>query len=211
MAQIESQSDVESHQVRNFFKPSAAEFMLYILISIILLLALNFSNILNHLSDDYVGSPENLKANFSDLFERFSNLFSNALGGRLGQILLWSFIGALLYIGLWLMKNILNSFENDLIAGHYLHPSNFSRAGYWGSTFSIKIFLAAIVIITLAYVGVMVVALWPAMAALAGSAAYNFNSVTSPLYVCFAIIGLAISMYVAVVLFRLVSHLWKLL
>jgi hypothetical protein len=211
MARFRSESEIESHEARKFFAPSWTEVILYLLISMIIMVGLNTGDIIQRLSSSVVGSPQNLKANFDTLFNGFSHSFSTALGGRLGQMLLWSFVGALAYVGLWLAKNILNSFENDVISDHYLHPSTYSRAGYWGSSFSVKIFLAAQVLIIAGFLFALVTSLLPAMAALAGSASYNFDWSSSPLYLLFAVLGTACLIYVAVVLFKLLAHLWKLL
>lgn len=208
---IESQSDLASHHARNFFIPSLAEVLLYLLLSVILIVVLNSGNIIRRLSNNYIGQPEKLRANFDTLSTSFNNSFSLALGGRLGQIILWSFVGALVYIGIWLAKNVLNSFENDIISDHYLHPSSYSRLGYWGSSFSVKIFLAAMLLISLGYLFIAVTAVLPAVAALAASAAYHFQATTSPFYILFALAGVALTLYIAAVLLRLVSHLWKLL
>jgi len=211
MARYKSESEIETHEARNFFLPDIAEVTLYLLLAIIAVVGLNAGNIINRLSSNYIGSPENLKANFTTLSDGFSHSFSSALGGRLGQMMLWAFVGALAYIGLWLAKNVLNSFENDVISDHYLHPSTYSRAGYWGSSFSVKIFLAAEVLIVLGYLFVAVRSILPSLAALAGSAAYNFSGSTSPLYILVAVLGSALAIYIGVVLLKLMSHLWKLL
>jgi hypothetical protein len=211
MAQIESESERSIHQARSFFRPGGAEVFLYILVGLILLIIYNSGSIIDRLGSNYIGSPQNLKTNFTTLSSGFSNSFSTALGGRLGQIMLWSFVGALAYIALWLAKNILNSFENDLIADHYLHPASFSRLGYWGSSFSVKIFLAAALLISLGYTFVAVRAVLPAVSALAGSAAYNFHWSTSPWYMLFSVVSIGLVLYIGMVLLRLVSHLWKLL
>jgi len=211
MVEFKSDSENTAHRASSFFIPTIAEAILYFLISIILLVIYNSGDIIHRLSSNYVGNPENLKANFTTLSTGFSNSFSGALGGRLGQIILWSFVGALAYIALWLAKNVLNSFENDLISAHYLHPSNYSRIGYWGSSFSVKIFLAAMLLFSAGYLFVIVRAVLPAVSALAGSAAYHFQWSTSPWYLLFAVVSIGLVLYIAMVLLRLVSHLWKLL
>jgi hypothetical protein len=211
MADYKSNSQVASHKLRGFFTPSGAEILLLAIISSILLAALNAGSAIQKLSNNYIGSPDHLKANFSTLSSSFNSSFSTALGGRLGQILLWAFIGAITYIGLWIIKNIFYSFENDVIADHYLHPSSFSRAGYWGSSFSVKIFFFALALISAAYVFVAVRAVLPAAAALAGSAVDNFHASTSPFYILSALIGLVVVLYIGKLLFKLLAHLWKLL
>jgi hypothetical protein len=211
MPKIESQNEIASHQAKGFFVPSVGEFTLYVLLSMILLVGLNVGSIISRLSNNYIGNPEHLKTNFSTLISGFNSSFDSALGGRLGQILLWAFVGALAYIGLWLAKNVLNSFENDIIADHYLHPSSYSRIGYWSSSFSVKTFLVAMLLVTAGYLFILISVVMPAVAALAGSAAYNFHASTSTFYILFSIVGLALVLYIGVVLLKLVAHLWKLL
>jgi len=211
MTEIISNNEDKEQRARQFFVPGAAEIVLYFLISIIALVVLNYGKVIVKLSNNYIDLPEKLPANFSTLSDNFSHTFASALGGRLGQIILWSFIGALCYIGLWLAKNVLNSFENDIIAEHYTHPSSYSRTGYWGSSLAVKVFLFASIVITASYVFVAAEAVLPAVAALAGSAAYNFHLSASLLYIILAIIGTALVIYIGVVFFRLISHLWKLL
>lgn len=190
--------------------PDLPEIILYGLLSIIIILIFNAGSIISRLSNNYIGSPQNLKANFSTLSAGFSNSFSSALGGRLGQIMLWAFVGAIVYLGLWLARNVLNSFENDIISSHYLHPSSYSTARSWGSSMSVKLFLLAEVVITIVFLFVVISAALPAVAGMAGSAAYHFSA-ASPFYMTFAIFSTAFILYVCVVLLRLMTHLWKLL
>ncbi|HSX17938.1 MAG TPA: hypothetical protein VLE51_01105 [Candidatus Saccharimonadales bacterium] len=210
MAELQSQNEKDLHRSSVQFIPSRAAVLLYLLIGLILIIFYNSGGIIQRLSGDYIGSPQNLKANFTTLFDSFSNSFSSALGGRLSQILIWSFIGAIAYIGIWLLRNILNSFENDIISDGYKHPSSYSRAGYWESSLSVKIFLLAMVCISIAYTLIAVRSVLPALSALAGSAAYNFTWSHSPLYISLAIICSGAVVYLWMVLLRLDKRLWQL-
>lgn len=209
MSEIKSDSEISSHQSVSFFKPGIAEIILYFLISSILLVLINAGGILKALGGDYIGSPEQLHASFTNLSSGFSSSFTGALGGRLGQIILWAFIGALTYIGLWLAKNILNSFENDVISAHYLHPSSYNRAGYWGSSLAGKLFLAGLILILFGYVFIAVRAILPALGVMAGSAIRHFDWQSSPAYILFALCGMSLVIYIGVILLRLAIHLWK--
>lgn len=84
MVRFQSESEIESHKARKFFVPSGAEASLYILLAVVAVLVLNFGNIIQRLSNNYIGSPENLKANFTTLSDGFSHSFSTALGGAPG-------------------------------------------------------------------------------------------------------------------------------
>lgn len=209
MPDIESESEITSHQTANFFKPGIAEVVLYFLLSGIALLLINVGGILKALGGNYIGSPQELHASFTNLSSGFSSSFSGALGGRLGQIILWAFIGAVTYIGLWLVKNVLNSFENDIISAHYLHPSSFSQAGYWGSSLAGKLFLGGLILVTFGYTFIALRAILPAFGVMAGSAVYNFAWQSSPAYLLFALCGMSLVLYIGTVLLRLAIHLWK--
>jgi len=211
MAQIESQTEKVVHSSKNLLIPSPAELFLYSLIALAIIIIYNSSGILQGLGGGNIEAPEKLKTNFATLTNSISNTFSTGLGGRLGQIILWSFLGAIVYIGIWLMRNVLNSFENDVIADSYLHPSNYSRAGYWGSALSVKVFLAAMIFLTIGYVYIAVKVILPSLAALAGSAAYNFIWPKSLLYLVSPIVVIALVMYIGVLFLRIASRLWKLL
>lgn len=211
MANIESRSQTTDHSVRQFFVPALPTAVLYLLLSGIILTLLNAGSIINNLSNHYIGSPDTLKANFSTLFKGFSDSFSSAWNGRLGQVLLWACVGATAYIAIWLGKNVLNSFENDIIADHYRHPFNYNRLGYWGSSLSVKIFLAAMIFITAGYIFVACTAVLPALAALAGSAFYHFHAASSSFYILSCLLSATVAMYFLIVLLKLISHSWKLL
>jgi hypothetical protein len=209
MAQIKSQSEKDIDKSGGLIMPSRASAVLYLLVGFILIFVYNSGSIIQKLSGDYIGSPQNLKANFSTLYDSFSNSFSTALGGRLSQILIWSLIGAVAYIGIWLLRNIFNSFENDIISDSYTHPASYSRAGYWGSSLSLKIFMAAMVLITIGFTLIAVRSVLPSLAALAGSAAYHLVWPRSPLYITFSIICSGVIVYLWVLLLRIDKRLWK--
>jgi hypothetical protein len=204
-------SQMSSHKLRDFFMPSWAGVVLYLLLSAIILLALNAGSIISWLSYSYIGSPEKLKTNFTTFSNGFSDSFSSALGGRLGQIMLWAFVGALAYLALWLARNVFNSFENDVISDSYIHPSTYSHASYWTSSLSVKLFLASTVIITVGYFFIAIRAVLPAIAALAGSAVYNFEPSTSVAYIISAVAGTAMVLYFGFILLKLVHRLWKII
>jgi len=209
MAQIQSQNEKDMHNSSSVFIPSIAATVLYTLLGLILMMVYNSGSIMQRLSGDYIGSPEHLKTNFTTLSNNFSNSFSTALGGRLGQIIVWSFIGAVTYIGVWLIRSVLNSFENDVISDSYVHPSNYSRAGYWSSSLSVKIFLAALTLMAIGFTLVAVRSILPSISALAGSAVYNFSWPDSLFYLAFSVVAAWLVIYAFVTLLRLVSRLWK--
>ncbi|HET9721758.1 MAG TPA: hypothetical protein VFP32_01885, partial [Candidatus Saccharimonadales bacterium] len=172
---IQSENEREEHSLRRVLAPSTAEVVLYGLLSIVLMIIFNSSKLVDIIGSGQNSSPEELKAGFQTLGQGLNDSFSTAIGGRLGQIILWSFIGAICYIAIWLSKNILNSFENDIIVDHYLHPTSYSRFGFWSSSIAARAFLLAAVLITLAFIGFSIKVALPGFALLMGSAAFHFS------------------------------------
>jgi hypothetical protein len=211
MAKIESQSDRSSGEVKGFFVPTLAGGTILFILGALLLVAYNSGQIINWVGSSYLESADKLKLNIDILNNGLSNSFSTAFDGRLGQIVVWSLVGALTYMGLWFLKNLLNSFENDVIINHYLHPTNFNRAGYWGSALAGKIFFAAMAIVWVAYTYLSLKVVMPAVAALTSSAVNNFDLANSLLYIVLSLIIATLLIYIWTLLAKTVSRLWKLL
>lgn len=211
MAKIESQSVITGRHVGSFFVPSWAAVTLYLLIGAISLAVFNLSSLLNALGANYLGPTYKLSLNIHILNNSVSKSLGSAFGGRLGQIVVWSLVGALTYILLWFLKNILNSFENDVIIGHYRHPSNFSRAGYWGSAVAGIIFFGAIAIVLAVYSYIVIKVIMPAAAALASSAVHHFSFPSSPGYLLLCLLIPTVAVYLWTLLARIFARLWGLL
>jgi hypothetical protein len=208
MTDIESNSQLTEKRERNIFLPDGPSVALYFAVSIAMIFLLNVGSIISSLSGDSIGSVDSLNGSFSELGKDLNGSFSGALGGRLGQILLWSFVGALSYILIWLGRNMINSFENDIIADHYKHPADYDRKSYWSSSLAVKAFLAALILITVSLVFISVTSVMPALAAMAGSAAHGFRAAQSPFYIAAAILAVAVDVYIIATLSRLIGRLW---
>lgn len=211
MTKIESNSDQTASTAKNFFVPSFGGAVLFLLIGGLLLLAYCSSQIINWLGSNYLESANKLTLNFNILNNGLSDSFSSAFGGRLGLIILWSVIGAIAYIALWFLRNLLNSFENDVIIDHYTHPSNYSRAGYWGSAMAGKIFFAAITVVFIVYTFLALKVFMPAVAALTRSAATDFQNAKSVGYILLCVLISTLIIYIWTLVARTLAHLWKLL
>jgi hypothetical protein len=211
MANIKSQSDRAAENSSSFFIPSAPAAVLYLLLASILLTIYSSGQILNLLGANYLNSQSALYVNFSTLTKGLNNSFSTAFGGRLGQIIVWSLVGAITYIGIWFVKNLINSFENDVIVDHYLHPQNFDRAGYWGSAFAGIVFFASVLIILLIYTFFILKVIMPGLSGLTNSSLTNFTLPKSVLFLLLCILISTFAIYLWTLVFKILTHLWKLL
>lgn len=211
MSKIESQNEQAADNLKNFFVPSFAAGILLFLLGTFLLLAYNTGQIINWVGSGYLESANQLNLSINVLNNGFTNSFNTALDGRLGQIIFWSLLGALLYIVLWFLRNFINSFENDVIVDHYLHPQNFNRSGYWGSAIAGKIFFTAIVVVLIAYTFLALKVIMPAVGALTSTSIYNFRLPASVFYIVLCVLIPTVVIYLWSLIVRVLSHLWKLL
>jgi hypothetical protein len=208
MANIQSQSQRAVNKSKNFFLPDLSTSVLYLLVSAIILAIYNSDRIINWVGiNDYPDSVTSLQA-FSDSFNK---TLSTAFGGRIGAIMVWSLIGAVTYIIIWLGNSLLNSFENDIIIDHYRHPAGFDRAGYWSSTLAGVIFLAVTTIILIAYSFFCLKVLFPGAAGFAGNLIVHFKLPRSLIYITLCLLLTWLAIYAWTRIARVLINLWRLL
>jgi hypothetical protein len=211
MPHIISESERTQNGPKNFFIPSPPGVLLLFLVGAILLVLFSFSQIFNWIGNDYLGTADRLDLSIKVFNNGLGNSFDSALGGRLGQVVVWSLIGALAYILIWFIKNMFNSVENDIIVDHYLHPKNFNRAKYLSWAFGGLMVFVALLIITVVYTFVGLKVILPAAASLTSSSVSHFHSVNSALYILLSLLICTLAVYVWMILLKLLARTWHLL
>jgi len=120
--------------VKSFLKllqPSTVEFVVTFLFTMLILVISNSSTIFFSI----VGNSEN--ATLQTLVRQYTHQLtfqSSDVFGRITTLLLWGFIGAVVYVLAWLAINAYISVRNDLVIGtFFVRPVN-SRRQYWFDT-----------------------------------------------------------------------------
>jgi hypothetical protein len=209
MAQILSQNERSRNTLKDFFVPSFAAGFLYVLLGIILLLLYTFSQIIGWFGNDYLDSADKLHESLHVFNTGLARSFDSALGGRLGQVVVWSLLGALCYILIWFVKNMFNSVENDLIVDRYLHPNNYNRSQFLGVAVGELIFFIAMLIVLLIYTFIGLKVVLPAAASLASSAANHFKLPDSALYILLSVLVPIAAIYIWTIFAKLLPRLWQ--
>jgi hypothetical protein len=208
MAKIKSQSELSVRSMSDFFVPTLPVAILYFLIGGILLAVYDSHQILSWLG---ISDSSDTTASLQSLSSHLNNSLSTAFGGRIGSIVIWSLVGAITYIIIWLANNLVNSFENDIIVDNYLHPAGFNRAGYWGSTMAGIVFLATMLIILVFYSYIALKVLLPAAALLTNNSVINFRPLQSLGYIGLCLLLSTLIVYIWTRMVKLLAHLWQLL
>jgi hypothetical protein len=209
MAQILSQSEMSSNTLKDFLVPSFAGGFLYFLVGLIMLLIYTFSQILGWFGNDYLDSADKLNQNIGVFSKGISTSFDTALGGRLGQILVWSLVGALSYILIWFIKNMFNSVENDIIIDRYTHPQNYNRQKFLGVALGELMFFIASLIVLAVYTFVWLKVILPAAASMLSSSINHFYLSSSVPYILMSALVPVIAVYFWAIFAKVLIRLWQ--
>jgi hypothetical protein len=138
-------------KIRKFLVPTLPEFLIYLLMSVLVLTLFNATLIWKYYRDNIVSlqagdnligqSPSGLK-----------HLVLDVSGSRVPLILFWLLVGCLAYIFIWFMHNIYLNIRNDFVADAYVHPYNYDRAHFWETVLIRKVIFAVSLVILAAYV-----------------------------------------------------------
>jgi hypothetical protein len=209
MKQIYSQNEMAENTIKGFFVPSVAAWFLFFLLSGILLLIYTFSQILDWFGNDSLRSTETFNQSLQLFNSRFGSAFDSALGGRLGQVIIWSFVGALVYILIWFVKNMFNSVENDLIIDRYDHPKNYDRTKFFGVAIGeLMLFMALLVVLAFyTYAGFNII--MPATAGMLSSSINKFLLPNSLLAILLSIVIPTLGIYAWSIIAKLMFRLWQ--
>jgi hypothetical protein len=209
MARILSQNERSQNTLKDFFVPSLAANILFILLGAILLLVYTFSQILGWFGNDYLDSAHKLNQNLQVFNKGLSSSFDSALGGRLGQIIVWSFVGALVYILIWFVKNMFNSVENDLIIDRYSHPQNYNRTKFFGVALGELFLFIAMLIVLVVYTFLGLKVILPAAASLMSSSINHFHLSSSILYLALSVAVPMLAIYFWTIFAKVMTRLWQ--
>ncbi|MBX4190643.1 hypothetical protein KW794_00995 [Candidatus Saccharibacteria bacterium] len=209
MKQILSQNEMSSNTLKDFFVPSFAAGFLYSMLGAVLLLIYTFTQILGWFGNDYLDSASKLNQSFHVFNKGLSTSFNSALGGRLGQIIVWSFVGALCYILIWFVKNMFNSVQNDIIVDQYSHPKSYNRVQFFGVALGELVFFIAMLILLAVYTFVGLKIMLPASASLMSASINHFQLPSSVFYIIFSALVPVLGVYIWSIFSKVVVRLWR--
>jgi hypothetical protein len=195
---------------RNVLVPSPSQFFLYFLISFLLLIALNIKNAWDYLNQIVLKPQGGLDSIIADKAPGVHNILTSLSQSILLQVIFWVFVGCVVYIIIWFVKNIAINLLNDITADQYIHPSSYKRGKFWGGIFARRIFFwinAAILVVYLAVSARMFVYL----ADLCYDSVTDFATVQSSLQIVGSLLAATSAIYICVLLVHVTMNSWQLM
>ncbi len=203
--QIKSHNSNQFYLVKDLFLPNPFHMLLYLLTSVVVLVALNASKFWDYLTRDYNGQAHSLELFGSG--EDGSGILGSSTSGRLGQMLVWGLVGVVIYIVIWFLKNIVTNLHNDVIADEYVHPHSYNRTKYWKSVVSRKALFVVIASVLVGYI-YLVIQLLPVLISYFYQMVINFNY-QNGLYGLASVASTTLLMHILVSLCRLTISAWR--
>lgn len=187
---------------KKIWQINAAQFSLYAVISILLLVAFNGPAIWDYFNQNVLVQQGTFQ-NAVDQNSSFYKLFGSLAASRVPLFVFWIIVGCGIYLMVWLLRNIYINLRNDMVADDYVHPASYSRSNYWSSVLGRKIFLVTSWLLLMGSLFASSFGLMPALAKLAREAVSSFSLPSSAMQLLAALAVTTGLIYVLVVLLRL--------
>jgi hypothetical protein len=207
--QIESSNSIGATS-RDFLLPGWSQFFLYFLISFLLLIALNIRKAWDYLNQTVLkpeGGLDSIVASKTPGVHKVINSLSQSI---LLQVVFWVFVGCVVYVIVWIIKNIAINLLNDITADLYVHPASYKRYKFWGSILARRIFFflsAAMLVIFLTVGGKTLIYL----ASLSYNAVVYFTAAQSTIDIAESLIATTCLIYIGVLLVHIVMSSWRIM
>lgn len=207
MAVIKSHNTENITLERQLFLPSLIEMLLYILTSVILLLASNVKAIWDYLSFDPAGQHKAAALINGSGNETSAGILGSSLQGRLGQMIIWGVVGVAIYVVIWFLRNTIINLRNDLVADEFVHPRSYNRSRYWQSIIARKAFFGFMSIVFIGFI-YLLFKLFPVLSSMFffGTHQLDQSHITQ---LVGSLLALAVLLHVLVVLARMTINSWR--
>ena len=202
VSEYHSGSSLRQHRLRSFFVPPLLVWLLYLLISLVILTLLN----INVLWQNLLGASITT-ADITPVTDDFS-AFQDKLGTPIVMVF-WLFIGALTYTIIWLAENVIFIAKTEVEESHYLYRSPIIQHRYLQTTITSNLFLFFVVLLWVSFIALYLRVLLPAFSQLFNTALFS-----APIYERFidiiaAIIGNTLAIYFILLLRRIITYSWN--
>lgn len=193
---------------RQVLIPSSSQVVFDFILGAFLLLALNARPIWLYFDQNLFSLRGISVGTFSDHSDVFARILAGVTNTRLPQVVFWVFVGAAVYVSVWLVRNILSNLHNDIAAAGYVHPQSYSNAKYWSSVLVRKAIFGMMGGLLLAYLYACLNVM-PILAHYSYLAAMDVSSPHNDLVLAASLLAAAFAIHLLILLTSMVLNSWK--
>lgn len=196
-------------QLKEFFLPSPFVWLLYFLISGLVVVIVNFQT-LWHIAANYILGPasEVGAADYSLIFNPFFK-FTDKLDTPL-LMLFWAMIGGAVYVIIFFFEQFFSIANAEVQESEYLVGGISSQKNYWQRTVKMDLFLILLIIGWIGYIMVYVQLLlpWVSRMLIHGIDSWSFQK--SPLAIVGSLLLNTLAVYLFLLVRQLLVRVWRL-
>lgn len=205
--QIESHNSHLAHSVKNYFPPSWLEVIIYFLGSFVVLTLLNYRILTGNIEASSGLSQSSLNGYLHDKLTSVADFISRLLQGRIASILFWAFLGSLIYMGIWVVQNLVINIENDVRAGEFAGQAD--KRTYWRSVVSSKVFFFCSLAVLIIYGVVLAGFLLPLASKTYGLAVSTSAFPKNLIGILLSLAAATVLLYLFVLTLRVTVRSWR--
>jgi hypothetical protein len=206
---IESNNSIGATN-KNILIPSGSQLLLYFLMAVVLLVALNIKNAWDYLNKTVLipeGGIDSIITTHAPSLHKILNSISQSI---ILQVVFWVFVGCGVYVIIWFIKNIAINLLNDITADQYVHPHAYKRYRFWTGIIGRRLFFWITALVLVAYLSVSARLLFY-LAGTCYDAVANFDSYSSLLVIGESLLSVTGLIYIGVLLIHIAMSSWQLM
>jgi hypothetical protein len=202
MKEYHSGSTLRQHTLKDLFIPSGLSVLLYLLISLLMLAALNLAAFGVVLTGRAFNSNDitPLTAQLSD--------FQDRLGTPIVMVF-WLFIGAAVYSAIWLVESVFFVAKTEFDETRYFAPGSTLRKRYLKTALASNLFLVLMIILWVVYIAFYLRWLLPVYSSLFHNGLLAMPVSEQLTDIAAAVVGNAFAIYLLLLMRRMLTALWR--
>lgn len=201
MANYHPGSTLRQHRLRDLFLPSKLVWLLYGLISVLLLIIMNVTAIVEVFAVEPVTTKDIVP--LTDKFSEFQDKLSTPV-----VMAFWLVVGAVTYTIIWLTENVFFIAKTQVAESQYVARNPTARQKYWESAITSNLFLVFMILLWLSFIALYLRQLLPVFSSLFHSGLYSAPVDKRFLNIVGAILGNVVAIYLILLGRRLITAAW---
>jgi len=195
---------------KRFLLPSGSQLLLYALIALLLIIILNAGRAWNYLNDTVLKPEGGLDSIIATNAPAIHNVLNSLSQSVILQVVFWVFVGCVVYVIIWFIKNIAINLLNDFAADQYVHPTTYKSTRFWRSVAARRIFfwVSAVVLVLYLIAGTRLLVY---LSDLCYRFIVHFHLVQSALQILQVVAAATGLIYILVILVHISVNSWRLM
>lgn len=198
---IQGHNDTEQNQsLKSLLVPSGLEVWVLFILSLIIVLALNYSVVWELFTDSSKLGAETASQSVQPHLDAISNFFKQEIFGKASLFLIWGCVGCIAYATIGAVQHFFWRVKEEVDESNYVKPA--ASKTYWYTRLAQYGYFVSVVFLSLVFVSVFLGMLLPLSVEMAETTIRSYKDITSYVYLLLGVGLMMLSLYA-------LSRLWR--